>query len=54
MLLGLQLLQILVPILPGEPIEFLAGMCYGTFWGMLIIFLGAFLSSFIIYFIIQR
>ncbi len=54
MLLGLQLLQILVPILPGEPIEFLAGMCYGTFWGMLIIFLGAFLSSFIIFFCVRK
>lgn len=49
MLVGLQLLQILVPVLPGEPIEFLAGMCYGTIGGMFIIFLGTFLSSFIIF-----
>ena len=28
-LLGLQGVQILLPILPGEPIEILAGMCYG-------------------------
>lgn len=54
MLLGLQLLQILVPILPGEPIEFLAGMCYGTVGGMLIIFLGAFLSSFIIFYCVRK
>lgn len=54
MLLGLQLLQILVPFLPGEPIEFLAGMCYGTFGGMLLIFVGAFLSSFIIFFCVRR
>lgn len=52
-LLGLQLLQILVPILPGEPIEFLAGMCYGTVGGMLLIFLGAFLSSFIIFYCVK-
>lgn len=54
MLLGLQLLQILIPILPGEPIEFLAGMCYGTFGGMFIIFLGAFLSSFIIFYCVRK
>ncbi len=52
-LLGLQLLQILVPILPGEPIEFLAGMCYGTFGGLLLIFLGSFLSSCIIFFAVR-
>lgn len=54
MLLGLQLLQILVPVLPGEPIEFLAGMCFGAFWGMILIFIGAFLSSFIIFFCVRK
>ena len=54
MLLGLQLLQILVPVLPGEPIEFLSGMCYGTINGMLIIFIGAFLSSFIIFYLVKK
>ena len=53
-LLGLQLLQILVPILPGEPIEFLSGMCYGTLGGMLIVFLGAFLSSFVIFYCVRK
>lgn len=54
MLLGLQLLQILIPVLPGEPIEFLAGMCYGTIGGMFIIFFGAFLSSFIIFCCVRK
>ncbi len=54
MLLGFQLLQILIPVLPGEPIEFLAGMCYGTIGGMFIIFLGAFLSSFIIFYCVRK
>ena len=30
-LFGLQFAQIFLPILPGEPIELLAGMCYGWF-----------------------
>lgn len=53
-IIGLQLLQILVPILPGEPIEFVAGMCYGTFWGMIILFVGSFLSSFIIFYCVKK
>lgn len=52
-LLGLQLLQILVPILPGEPIELLAGMCYGTLGGLILILAGAFLSSCIIFFAVR-
>lgn len=54
MLLGLQLLQILVPVLPGEPIEFLAGMCFGTIGGMCLIFVGAFLSSLIIFYCVRK
>lgn len=53
-LVGLQLLQILIPILPGEPIEFLAGMCYGTWGGLILIFIGAFLSSTIIFFAVKK
>lgn len=30
MLFGLQIAQILLVIIPGEPLEILAGMCYGT------------------------
>lgn len=34
---GLQLAQIFLIIIPGEPIEILAGMCYGTLGGFIII-----------------
>ena len=53
-ILGLQSLQILAAFLPGEPIEFLAGMCYGTFYGMLLIFIGCFISSAIIFFAVRK
>ena len=36
-LLGLQAMQIILPVLPGEPIELLAGMCYGTVGGFFFI-----------------
>lgn len=34
---GLQLAQIFLIVIPGEPIEILAGMCYGTLGGFAII-----------------
>ena len=37
LLFGLQVLQILLVVLPGEPFEVLAGMCYGA-WGRIFIY----------------
>lgn len=37
LLFGLQVAQIFFIVLPGEPIEILAGMCYGTIGGLLFI-----------------
>lgn len=36
-LFGLQVAQIFLIIVPGEPIEILAGMCYGGIWGTIFI-----------------
>ena len=36
-LFGLQFAQIFLAILPGEPIEVLAGMCYGGIGGIIFI-----------------
>ena len=47
-ILGLMCIQIIIPFFPGEPIELLAGMCFGSINGLLIILLGLFLSSVII------
>ncbi len=47
-LFALQLAQIFLFIIPGEPIEILAGMCYGGLWGTLFIMIScAIISSFI-------
>lgn len=46
--------QIFLPILPGEPVEVLAGMSYGPIGGLFVIFLGAFLSSLIIFFAVRK
>ena len=43
----LQLLQILLIVLPGEPLELLAGICYGPIWGTLFTLISVFnLSTF--------
>lgn len=53
-IVGLMVIQIFLPILPGEPVEVLAGMSYGPIGGLFVIFLGAFLSSFIIFFAVRK
>lgn len=47
-ILGLMCVQIIIPIFPGEPVEVLAGMCFGPIKGLLVILLGVFLSTVII------
>lgn len=53
-IIGLMVVQIFLPILPGEPVEVLAGMCYGPIGGLVVILLGTFLSTFIIFFAVRK
>ena len=53
-LFGLQLAQIFLIIIPGEPIELLAGMCYGGVWGTVFITVSAFIISTIIFFAVRK
>ena len=54
LLFGLQILQILLVILPGEPFEVLAGMCYGTWGGCLFITVSVFVTTTIIFFTVRK
>ena len=54
LLLGLEAAQIFLPILPGEPIEILAGMCYGTFGGLIFIMLSVFIVTAMIFFMVRN
>lgn len=54
MLLGLELAQILMPIIPGEPIEILAGMCYGTLGGLIFITISVLLITTFIFFMVRK
>ncbi len=53
-LLGLQVAQILLIVLPAEPLEILSGMCYGTLGGAIFITFSTFLSTVIIYFLVNK
>ena len=53
-LFGLQVAQIFLIIVPGEPIEILAGMCYGGVWGTIFIMLSACIISTIIFLLVRK
>ncbi len=54
LLFGLQVLQILLVVLPGEPFEVLAGMCYGAWGGCLFITASVFVTTTIIFFTVRK
>ena len=53
-LFGLQLAQIFLAVLPGEPIEILAGMCYGWFWGTIFVMASAYIISAAIFWLVRK
>lgn len=53
-LFGLQFAQIFLIILPGEPIEILAGMCYGGIGGLLFITISVFIISSLIFLAVRK
>ncbi len=53
-LFGLQFAQIFLIILPGEPIEMLAGMCYGGLGGLIFVTASAFIISSVIFFMVRK
>lgn len=54
MLFGLQFAQIFLFIIPGEPIEILAGICYGSLWGTVFVMTSAVIISAFIYLLVHK
>ena len=54
LLFGIQLAQIALIVLPGEPLEILAGMCYGAVGGSIFIFITVFITTTLIVFLVKR
>ena len=51
---GLQMVQIIVPVIPGEPVEILGGMIYGVWGGFFTCMFGITLAMAAIYFFSRR
>ncbi|MEG2915950.1 MAG: VTT domain-containing protein, partial [Oscillospiraceae bacterium] len=50
----LQIAQILVSVIPGEPVEVMAGMLYGTFGGSFVCMFGIVLTTIFIFYITRK
>ena len=50
----LQISQIFLFIVPGEPVEILAGMCYGSLLGTIFIVFSNIITTSIIYFLVRK
>lgn len=51
---GLEILKIILIFLPGEPIELIAGMCYGPFIGLIILYIGIAISNILIISLVKK
>lgn len=54
MLFSLQIAQIFLAILPGEPLEILAGMCYGGIGGTIFILVSVFVTTTVIVLLVKK
>ena len=52
--LGLQVLQIVVAVLPGQPMEIVSGMLYGTIGGTILCLVGILIGTVIVYFLVRK
>ena len=53
-LFALQLIQILLVFIPGEPLEILAGLCFGTFWGTIFVYISVGLVTALVFFLVRK
>ncbi len=51
---GMVILQIIVAVIPGEPLEIAAGYAFGAWEGTLLCMLGAFLGSVLVFLLVRR
>ena len=53
LLLAIQVLQVILAVLPGEPVEIIAGYLYGTWGGLLTCLLGIMIGTAIIFLMVK-
>lgn len=52
-LIGFQVLQVIVAVIPGEVVEVMSGLLYGTLWGYVICTIGMLIGTVIIYYTVK-
>ncbi len=52
--LGLQILQIVVAVIPGQPMEIISGILYGTWGGMALCLVGILIGTGIVFFLTRK
>ena len=50
----LQMLQVIVALVPGEPVEIIGGVLFGAWFGFLLCLVGSFLASVCIYYAVKK
>ena len=53
-LLGIQILQIVIAVIPGGPVQIIAGAAYGTFGGLAILLCGCLIASSVIFLAVRK
>jgi len=53
-LFGLQMLQIIVAVIPGGPMQLIAGAAYGTWGGLLILMAGCAAATAVVFFLVRK
>jgi len=53
-LLGIQILQIVVSVIPGGPTQLIAGAAYGPWGGLLILEAGCAIATMLVFFLVRR
>ncbi|MEG0615607.1 MAG: VTT domain-containing protein [Oscillospiraceae bacterium] len=51
--LGIQILQVVVALIPGEPIEIMGGLLFGTFKGLLLCQLGLLIGTIAVFYLVK-
>ncbi len=52
--IGITAFQVVIALVPGEPVEFVAGYAFGTFWGTILCMIGITIGSVIVFFLVRK
>lgn len=52
--IGITAFQVVIALVPGEPVEFVAGYAFGPVWGTVLCIIGITLGSVIVFFLVRK